>query len=212
MTARRDLQRNLTCGSGVVETSQESDYALARAAAKGASAGFGDLYVRHNRRVYSLCLRMTGNVSEAEDLTQDVFVQLLKKIDSFRGDSQFTTWLYRVTVNQVLMHFRRMKFQTEIDGDAELALARSKGGHSLTPPEVDRLTLNAALSNLPSGCRTVLLLFDIEGYKHEEIAKLLGCSVGNSKSQLHKARKKLRRILIRSKVNEQLKDTAYYRS
>jgi RNA polymerase sigma-70 factor, ECF subfamily len=196
MTVRGDLLRNPKRGVPVEAGAQESDYALARAAAHGAVAAMGDLYVRHNRRVYSLCLRMTGNASEAEDLTQEVFVQLLRKIDSFRGDSQFTTWLYRVTVNEVLMHFRRTGCQTEVDDDVETAMAKSeRGRQSPGTPVVDRLALKAALSDLPSGCRAVFLLFDVEGYKHEEIAKILGCSVGNSKSQLHKARKKLKRLL-----------------
>jgi RNA polymerase sigma-70 factor (ECF subfamily) len=201
MTARCDLLRTRNCVLPVVEKSQASDYALARAAAQGAMAGIGDLYVRHNRRVYSLCLRMTGNVSEAEDLTQEVFVQLLQKIDSFRGDSQFTTWLYRVTVNQVLMHFRRRRSHTEIDGRVEFAI--ELGGRSVGTPVIDAIALKAALSHLPSGCRTVLLLFDIEGYKHHEIAELLGCSVGNSKSQLHKARKKLKRLLKLGRSKQQ---------
>jgi RNA polymerase sigma-70 factor (ECF subfamily) len=200
MTPRCDLLQTRKCALPVVERSQESDYALARAAARGAMAGIGDLYVRHNRRVYSLCLRMTGNAAEAEDLTQEVFLQLLRKIDSFRGDSQFTTWLYRVTVNQIMMHFRRMRSHTEIDDGVEIAIAKSKSdGRSLGTSVVDGIALKAALSHLPSGCRTVFLLFDIEGYKHQEIAEILGCSVGNSKSQLHKARKKLRRLLILSK-------------
>ena len=196
MTARCDLQRTRKCVLPVVERSQESDYALARAAAQGSTTGIGELYVRHNRRVYSVCLRMTGNAAEAEDLTQEVFVQLLLKIDSFRGESQFTTWLYRVTVNQVLMHFRRTRYQTEINDDVENEMAKSKGARqSGSTRVVDRLALKAALSQLPSGCRTVFLLFDIQGYKHKEIARILGCSEGNSKSQLHKARKKLKRLL-----------------
>jgi RNA polymerase sigma-70 factor (ECF subfamily) len=138
---------------------------------------------------------MTGNVTEAEDLTQEVFVQLLRKIDSFRGDSQFTTWLHRVTVNEVLMHFRR-KCLTELHSDVEMAMSLSKKSRqSGRAPVVDRIALQAALPYLPSGSRAVFLLFDVEGYRHEEIAKILGCSVGNSKSQLHKARKKLQRLL-----------------
>ncbi len=196
MTARCDLLRTRKWVLPVIETSKESDFALARAAAHGAMAGIADLYVRHNRRVYSLCLRMTGDATEAEDLTQEVFVQLLRKIDTFRGESQFTTWLHRLTVNQVLMHFRRTRYQTEIHDDVEMAMAKSKRGRqSVGTRVVDKLALKAALSHLPSGCRAVVVLFDIEGYKHEEIAKILGCSVGNSKSQLHKARKKLKRLL-----------------
>jgi RNA polymerase sigma-70 factor (ECF subfamily) len=89
------------------ETPQSTDYDLAQKAAQGDMAAFEDLYQRHNRRVYSLCLRMTGSVSEAEDLAQEVFIQLFRKIGSFRGESAFTTWLHRLTVNQVLMHFRK---------------------------------------------------------------------------------------------------------
>lgn len=201
MTVSCDLLRTSECVLPVIESTQESDYALARAAAHGAMSGIGDLYVRHNRRVYALCLQMTGNASEAEDLTQEVFVQLLKKIDSFRGDSQFTTWLHRVTVNQVLMHFRRARGRPEQDRDVEMAMVKSKRGGQPGAPVVERLALKAALSDLPSGCRTVFLLFDIEGYRHEEIAKILGCSVGNSKSQLHKARKKLKRLLDLGRVD-----------
>ena len=95
------------------ETHQETDYALAQKAAQGDMVAFEELYQRHNRRVYSLCLRMTSNVSEAEDLAQEVFIQLFRKIGSFRGESAFTTWLHRLTVNQVLMHFRKRGVKME---------------------------------------------------------------------------------------------------
>jgi RNA polymerase sigma-70 factor (ECF subfamily) len=168
------------------------------AAATGATGAIGDLYQRHRRRVYSLCLRMTRNVDEAEDLTQEVFIQLLRKIGSFRGDSHFSTWLYRLTVNQVLMHFRRTKRRKEAPDEVEMVHANGRNSTWTTNgfPVVDRMTLNAALAQLPPGCRAVFVLFSVEGYKHEEIANLFGCSVGNSKSQLHKARKKLKRLLI----------------
>jgi len=176
----------------------DADSALVHAAATGATAAIGDLYQRHSRRVYSLCLRMTRNVDEAEDLTQEVFIQLLRKIGSFRGDSHFSTWLYRLTVNQVLMHFRRTKRWKEAPDEVQLvqALGRHSPGTTNGFPVVDRITLNAALAKLPPGCRAVFVLFSVEGYKHEEIASLFGCSVGNSKSQLHKARKKLKQLLI----------------
>jgi RNA polymerase sigma-70 factor (ECF subfamily) len=139
---------------------------------------------------------MTGNATEAEDLTQEVFVQLLRKIDTFRGESQFTTWLHRLTVNQVLMHFRRTRWQTESHDDVEMAIEKSnRARQSVGTRVVDKLALKAALSQLPPGSREVFTLFDIQGYKHAEIAKLLGCSAGTSKSQLHKARKKLKRYL-----------------
>ena len=138
---------------------------------------------------------MTRNDAEAEDLTQEVFIQLLQKIGSFRGESQFTTWLYRLTVNQVLMHFRQVKRRKEqLPGEIEGKLSLSRKVSAGTEFG-DRIALNVALAKLPSGCRAVFLLFDVEGYKHEEIAKIFGCSVGNSKSQLHKARRKLRHWL-----------------
>ena len=172
-----------------------SDYELAQAISRGATSCVGDLYQRHNRMVYSVCLRMTGNVMEAEDLTQDVFVQLLKKAGSFRGDSKFSTWLYRLTINQVLMHIRssirRREFPNMLE---ELATTRIVK-HSFTDRIVNRVTLHAALAKLPPGSRSVFVKFDVEGYNHEEIAGIFGFSTGNSKSQLHKARRKLRKLL-----------------
>ena len=172
------------------------DHALAREAANGVMTSMGALYERHSKRVYALCLRMTGNPAEAEDLTHEVFLQVLRKIDSFRGDSQFTTWLYRLTVNQVLMHFRRARFRWEASQiESETSFESANVPASTGTLILERIGLNAAVASLPSGCRSVFLLFDVEGYKHEQIANIFGCSVGNSKSQLHKARKKLRRLL-----------------
>src|SRR5919202_1994688 len=149
-----------------------SDHALARQAAEGDMACFEELYTRHSRRVYSLCLRMTGNVPEAEDLAQEVFIQLFRKIGSFRGESAFTTWLHRMTVNQVLMHFRkrgvRMEQTTE-DGETPLQIV-SGTENPLQMPVVDRIALDKAISQLPPGYRTVFILHDVEGHEHEEIA------------------------------------------
>ena len=180
----------------VTNRAQESDYVLAREAAHGAMTSIGDLYVRHSGRVYAQCLRMTGDPAEAEDLTHEVFIQLLRKIGSFRGDSQFSTWLYRLTVNQVLMHFRRVKGRREeMEIEALIEKSASFRQTSTAALMVERIGLDAAMARLPSGCRSVFVMFDIEGYQHEEIAHMFGCSVGNSKSQLHKARKKLRQLL-----------------
>jgi RNA polymerase sigma-70 factor (ECF subfamily) len=179
------------------ETNQTSDHALARRAAEGDMPAFEELYQRHSRRVYSLCLRMTGNVSEAEDLTQEVFIQLFRKIGSFRGESAFTTWLHRLTVNQVLMHFRKRSVkleQTTDEGDTPVQVVRGTENPNQMPV-VDRIALDKAIQQLPPGYRTVFILHDIEGHEHEEIARMLGCSVGTSKSQLHKARMKLRGLL-----------------
>jgi RNA polymerase sigma-70 factor (ECF subfamily) len=179
------------------ETSQTLDYELAQLAAKGDIQAFEDLYERHHRRVYSLCLRMTQNVSEAEDLTQEVFIQLFRKIGSFRGESAFTTWLHRLTVNQVLMHFRKRGVRDEKTTDEgevpEQIVTGTENPNQM--PVVDRIALDKAIAQLPPGYRTVFVLHDVEGHEHEEIARMLGCSVGTSKSQLHKARMKLRGLL-----------------
>jgi len=179
---------------------QSSDFALARAAAGGADDALSELYVRHRRRVYTLCMRMTRNAADAEDLTQDVFVHLLGQVGSFRGDSLFTTWLHRLTVNQVLMRFRRDARRRGLIPDyIQGQVSRVRTSHvSAPPPVVDRLSLEAALTLLPPGYRWAFVLHDIEGYSHEEVSGILGCSAGTSKSQLHKARMKLRRLLLKS--------------
>ncbi|MBD0373816.1 MAG: RNA polymerase sigma factor [Pyrinomonadaceae bacterium] len=183
---------------------QATDHALAQASAEGDMRAFEELYQRHNRRVYSLCLRMTQNVSEAEDLAQEVFIQLFRKIGSFRGESAFTTWLHRLTVNQVLMHFRkrgvRMEQTTE-DGETPIQVVTGTENPNAMPV-VDRIALDKAIGQLPPGYRTVFVLHDVEGHEHEEIARMLGCSVGTSKSQLHKARMKLRGLLRQQNVPE----------
>jgi RNA polymerase sigma-70 factor (ECF subfamily) len=181
-----------------VETQpQESDVELARRSAEGDTDAFGQLYRRHFRRVYALTFRMTGNASEAEDLTQDVFTHLFNKIGSFRGESAFTTWLHRLTVNQVLMHFRRRSARPEFTTDeGETPVQIVKGTENpARMPVVDRIALERAITQLPPGYRTVFVLHDVEGHDHDEIAGMLGVSEGTSKSQLHKARLKLRQLL-----------------
>lgn len=176
-----------------------SDLDLAQAAARGDMEAFESLYERHYRRVYSLCLRMVANVTEAEDLTQEVFIQLLRKLGSFRGESAFTTWLHRLTVNHVLMHFRkrgvRLEKTTEEGEVPEQVEIGSDRPQSM--PVVDRIALDSAIAQLPPGYRSVFVLHDVEGYEHEEVASLLGVSVGTSKSQLHKARMRLRELLTK---------------
>ena len=174
-----------------------SDLELVKAAAAGDSGAFEKLYELHNRRVYSLCLRMLGNPAQAEDLTQDIFLQVYRKLGSFRGDSAFTTWLHRLTVNQVLMHFRKRGVkleQTTEEGDFTNVVETPLQSTRRTSL-IDRLALDQAIAELPPGYRAVFVLHDVEGYEHGEIAKLLGVSVGTSKSQLHKARMRLRELL-----------------
>src|SRR3712207_2090132 len=140
---------------------------------------------------------MTGNPTQAEDLTQEVFVHLLNKVGSFRGESQFTTWLHRLTVNQVLMHFRKASTRSEHttdEGETPVQIVRGTEDPSRMPV-IDRIALERAIAALPPGYRSVFVLHDVEGHEHEEVARMLGTSVGTSKSQLHKARLKLRQLL-----------------
>lgn len=181
----------------ISDASGSSDLILAQSAAKGDMKAFEEIYNRHHRRVYSLCLRMLQNTAEAEDLTQEVFIQLYRKIGSFRGDSAFTTWLHRLTVNQVLMHFRKrtVKFEkTTEEGETPVQIVPGTE-NSGKMPIVDKIALENAIAQLPTGYKNVFVLHDVEGYEHEEVAKILGCSVGTSKSQLHKARLKMRKLL-----------------
>jgi RNA polymerase sigma-70 factor (ECF subfamily) len=168
----------------------------------GGAQPFEEIFQLHHRKVYSICLRMTGNPAEAEDLTQDVFVQVFRKLGSFRGESAFTTWLHRLTVNQVLMHFRKKHIKKEqLTEDSALPVGtmfdRNRFNRS---PVLDRLALDEAIVQLPNGYRTVFVLHDVEGLEHSEIASLLGCSIGTSKSQLHRARMRMR-FLLRRRTN-----------
>ena len=173
---------------------------LIERAKQGDAQAFQALYDKHKRRVYSLCLRMTANTAEAEDLTQEAFLQLYRKIATFRGESAFSTWLHRLSVNVVLMQLRKKSLPV-------VSLEESTQGEEDTPKKdfgaedlalagsIDRLQLQKAVDDLPPGYRMIFVLHDIEGYEHNEIATIVGCSIGNSKSQLHKARMKLRDLL-----------------
>ena len=180
-----------------------ADLELIRQAVAGEMAAFEEIYKRHHRRVYSICIRMTQNATESEDLTQEVFVQLFRKMNSFRGDSAFSTWLHRLTVNQVLMHFRKRnvrfeKTAKEDDGVPEQIVIGTENQNKMMI--VDRLALEQAIAQLPKGYRKIFVLHDVEGYEHEEIARILNVSSGTSKSQLHKARLKLRKLLSRKRI------------
>lgn len=158
---------------------------------------FEEIYHLHHKRVYSICFRMLQNASDAEDLTQQVFIQLFRKLHTFRGESSFTTWLHRLTVNQVLMHFRRRMVKTEKtteDGSTPIRIVTGTENPSRMAL-IDRIALNQAIGQLPPGYRMVFILHDVEGFEHDQIGKMLGCAVGTSKSQLHKARQRLRELL-----------------
>ncbi|PYX33003.1 MAG: RNA polymerase subunit sigma-24 [Acidobacteria bacterium] len=185
---------------------QSKDVSEAQAierAKQGDAEAFQVLYDMHKRRVYSLCLRMTANTAEAEDLAQEAFLQLFRKIGTFRGESAFSTWLHRLSVNVVLMHLRKkglpvvsLEETTQGSGGEEDTPKKDFGAEDVAlAGSIDRLQLRRAVESLPPGYRTIFVLHDVEGYEHNEIATIVGCSIGNSKSQLHKARMKLRDLL-----------------
>jgi RNA polymerase sigma-70 factor, ECF subfamily len=180
----------------------DSEPNLIRRAQRGDEQAFAALFNLHKKRVYSVCLQMTKNVADAEDLTQEAFLQVFRKIALFRGDSAFSTWLYRIAVNTVLMKLRRRNPIPALSLDEPMSdesptLMREVG--QVDPRlggAIDRIVLGRALEELPPGCRQIFDLHEVEGYQHHEIAKLLECSVGNSKSQLHKAKMKMRDLLF----------------
>jgi len=179
-------------------------------AKQGDAEAFEVLYTLHKRRVYSLCLRMTANTAAAEDLTQEAFLQLYRKIGTFRGESAFSTWLHRMAVNVVLMQLRKKSLSVvPIEDPAENEDEAPKKELGASDPalagSIDRLQLRRAVEALPPGYRTIFVLHDVEGYEHNEIAAMVGCSIGNSKSQLHKARMKLREILKTSRAEKATK-------
>jgi len=173
-----------------------------RRAQGGDRTVFEYLYQLHSRRVYSVCLRMVGNTTEAEDLTQEVFLLLLRKIHTFRGESAFSTWLHRLAVNLVLMRLRKksppiVPIEATLGPDDETVSPSIDIGvpDLLLEGSIDRINLERCIAQLPVGYRTIFVLHDIQGYEHNEIAEILGRSVGDSKSQLHKARTRLREEL-----------------
>jgi len=193
-----------------------SDLELVKRAQRGDSDAFAALFYAHKPRVYSLCLRMTNNTAEAEDLTQDAFLQVFRKLATFRGDSALSTWLYRVAVNTVLMHFRKKGLrQVSLDESSSQDTRVVKREYGSLDERlsgcVDRIALARAMQDLPAGYRTIFLLHEIKGYEHQEIARILRCSVGNSKSQLHKAKLKMRELLGYHK-NEMLEEAIAQRT
>ena len=180
----------------------ESEASLVQRAQRGDEQAFATLYQMNKKRVYSVCLQMTRDVADAEDLTQEAFLQVFRSVNSFRGDSAFSTWLHRIAVNTVLMKLRRRKAPPSVSLDEPMSadspsLKREigKADPSLSGA-VDRIALRRAVEELPAGCRQVFDLHEVKGFQHHEIAHLLECSIGNSKSQLHKAKMKMRVALF----------------
>jgi len=167
----------------------------------GDAAAFESLYKTHSKRVYNVCLRITRNSSEAEDLTQSVFLHLFRKIGSFRGESSFSTWLHRVTVNTALMHLRRRKrAEISLDSIDQASMTTNDRGELEHPDTsmlwaADRINIDRAIRKLPPGYKQLFLMHDVLGYNHKEIVERISCSIGCSKSQVHRARRRLRTLL-----------------
>lgn len=181
-----------------------------RLASEGDSQAFEYLYKLHSGRVYGLCLRITGNSAEAEDFTQEAFLQLFRKIHTFRGESSFSTWFHRLTVNVVLVGLRKRR-HTALSLDARPETGRAPVQEPSAPDLrltglIDRVNLSKAIDQLPDGYKAMFILHDVEGYKHHEIAEILGCSIGNSKSQLFAARLHLRKLLRQTPRSESAAD------
>ena len=187
-----------------------SEAAAIERAKQGDAEAFEALYNLHKRRVYSLCLRMTANTAAAEDLTQEAFLQLFRKIGTFRGESAFSTWLHRMAVNVVLMQLRKkglpvVPLEETMEGEEEAPRKEPGAEDPRLAGSIDRMQLQLSIEALPPGYRMIFLLHDVEGYEHNEIAEMVGCSIGNSKSQLHKARMKLRELLKTSRAEKAAK-------
>jgi RNA polymerase sigma-70 factor (ECF subfamily) len=203
--AGRDLKDDTVSASRQAEVQEMTDADAVRLAQQGDVVAFERIYRLHSRKVYTLCLRMAGDRTEAEDLTQEVFLQLFRKINTFRGESAFSTWLHRMSVNIVLMRFRKRPI-----AQASLDTSTNSEEEPNTPPKefggpdlrlngvVDRITLETAINELPPGYKAMFILHDVQGYNHDEIAEIFGCTAGNSKSQVHKARVRLRELLQQS--------------
>lgn len=172
---------------------------------------FENLYITYRSRVWALCLRMTGNPDDAEDLTQETFIRMFQKLDTFRGESAFCTWLRHIAINVVLQRFQKASWRHETPMEEATSSDPSSGcphkvefgkADARLLEAIDRIRLQRAINKLPPGFRSVLILHDIEGYEHAEISELMGCSVGTSKSQLHKARLKMRELLQQASLEE----------
>jgi RNA polymerase sigma-70 factor, ECF subfamily len=202
--AGKDPKDDTVSASRQAELRELTDADVVRLARQGDADAFERIYRLHSRKVYTLCLRMVGDRTEAEDLTQDVFLQLFRKINTFRGESAFSTWLHRMAVNIVLMRFRKKNLADKSlesimnpDGESS-APSREFGGPDLRlNGVVDRITLETAINELPPGYKAMFILHDVQGYNHDEIAEIFGCTAGNSKSQVSKARTRLRELLQR---------------
>jgi RNA polymerase sigma-70 factor (ECF subfamily) len=174
-----------------------ADLELARRCQNGDASAFEELYRQHAGRLYNLVFRMAGTAQEADDLLQEVFLQAHRKLGSFRGDSSLGTWLYRLGMNHCLDHLRgrQARMGRATDSLEDEGMVEPAAPAPVVPAAISRMDLERAIARLPEGCRAVFLLHDVEGFDHREVARILGVSEGTSKSQVHKARMKLRAML-----------------
>ncbi len=172
-----------------------ADDALVERCRRGELGAFEELYNQHAPRLYNLAQRMLGNTADAEDVVQDTFLLVHRRLDSFRGEAALGTWLYRLCVNQCLDRLRSRAGREAQATDSLDEPTRVWQPAARTDRPVDRMDLKSAIARLPEGSRSVFVLHDVEGLEHREIGRLLGISEGTSKSQLHKARLRLREIL-----------------
>jgi len=175
-----------------VSRARSDEAALIAACRRGDRSAMRAVYERYHRRVFGLTLRIAG-AQEAEELTQEVFLKAFRALDKFRGDAQLGTWLYRMAVNAALSHVGRSKEKRRAPEEALEQMAAPDRPVDGDPRLRDKL--ERALAELPAGYRAVIVLHDVEGLQHDEIAEILGCRVGTSKSQLHKARARMRELL-----------------
>ena len=194
MATSKGIGPQAPAGAG---SARETDLQLVERCRRGDLGAFEELYKAHSGRLYSLACRMLGNPADAEDLLQEIFLSAHRKLESFRGDSALGTWLYRLGMNQILDHVRSRAGRAGqlTDGLEDATVLADATGHRLADRAIDRIDLERALAELPEGCRAAFLLHDVEGLEHREVSEVLGIAEGTSKSQVHKARLRLRGLL-----------------
>jgi RNA polymerase sigma-70 factor, ECF subfamily len=198
--AKSKITVHPSSGAAGVANARAAELALVQRCRQGELGAFEELYRAHAGRIYGLAMRMLGNAADAEDLLQEIFLAAHRKLETFRGEAALGTWLYRLATNQILDHVRSRAARTGqlTDGLDDASLLPDAMGHRLGDRAIDRVDLERALAQLPEGCRAAFVLHDIEGLEHQEVADVLGIAEGTSKSQVHKARLRLRGLLGRS--------------
>src|SRR6266550_3815821 len=188
--------------AGAVAPGRSAELDLVDRCRRGELGAFEELYRAHSGRLFSLACRMLGNPADAEDQLQEIFLSAHRKLESFRGESALGTWLYRLAMNQILDHVRSRAARTGqlTDGLDDASLLADGVGHRLADRAIDRIDLERALAELPEGCRAAFVLHDVEGLEHREVSEVLGIAEGTSKSQVHKARLRLRALLTQRKT------------